>query len=112
MMSDHQYWNLKKSLVFDLYTETLTLTHSLTHSLTQFLYFIRLVLSCLVLSCLVSLMATLEEKIRDLKAEIAGYEEESANAAPGSDDKISLLAIITVSKETLSLYVQQQQQGE
>jgi hypothetical protein len=57
-------------------------------------------------------MATLEEKIRDLKAEIAGYEEESANAAPGSDDKISLLAIITVSKETLSLYVQQQLQGE
>jgi hypothetical protein len=57
-------------------------------------------------------MATLEEEIRDLKAKIAGYEEESANAAPGSEDKIGLLAIITVSKETLSLYVQQQLQGE
>ena len=56
-----------------------------------------LILSCLVLSSLLSLMSTLEERIRDLKAEIAEYRQEYANSSP--EEKKELRPLITA-KET------------
>jgi hypothetical protein len=60
-------------------------------------------------------MATLEEEIRDLKAKIAGYEQEYTNADPGSEDKRELRAIIIAKEKRLNLLLQPQpqpQQGE
>ena len=69
-------------------------------------------LSCtsFVLSCLLSLMATLEERIRDLEANIKGYEQEYANASP--EEKKELRPLITASRNNLTALLQQQQQGE
>ena len=52
-------------------------------------------------------MATLEEEVRDLKAKIAGYEQEYANAAAGSEDKRLLLAAITAKETRLNILLQQ-----
>jgi hypothetical protein len=54
-------------------------------------------------------MATLQEKINALEAEIEGYKQEYANAATTEARKDSLLAAITESKKTLNLLLQQQQ---
>ena len=55
-------------------------------------------------------MATLEEEIRDLKAEIEVYRQEYANAS--SEDKKDLRSLITASRKTLNILLQQQLQGE
>ena len=64
--------------------------------------------SRLALPCLVSLMANLGDKIRDLEAKIEGYEQEYANAAPDSEEKKLLLAIITAKETRLTALYQQQ----
>ena len=67
-----------------------------------------LILSCLVLSSLLSLMSTLEERIRDLKAEIAEYRQEYANSSP--EEKKELRPLITASRNNLTALLQQQSQ--
>jgi hypothetical protein len=57
-------------------------------------------------------MSTPEDKIRDLKAKIAAYEQEYVTAAPGSEDKRGLRAISTESNRTLNILLQQQSQPQ
>ena len=59
-------------------------------------HFIRLVSFCLLF-----LMATLQEKINDLKAKIEMYEQEYVDAATGSEEKKGLLAAITALRQQL-----------
>ena len=57
----------------------------------------------------VSLVATLaDDEISALKAKIEGYEKEYVNAAPGSEDKKELRAIITARRNNLTALYQQQ----
>jgi hypothetical protein len=74
------------------------------YSFIHFSFFISFILSCLLFR-----MATLQEKINALEAEIEGYKQEYANAATTEARKDSLLAAITESKKTLNLLLQQQQ---
>jgi hypothetical protein len=62
----------------------------------------------LISSRLVS-MATLEEEIRDLKAEIEGYRQEFAKAS--SEDKKMYVGLINERGKTLNILLQQQLQG-
>jgi hypothetical protein len=55
-------------------------------------------------------MSTLEERIRDLEANIKGYEQEYANSSP--EDKKELRPLITESKKTLNILLQQQSQAQ
>jgi hypothetical protein len=54
-------------------------------------------------------MTTLEQEISALKTKIEGYEQEYANAAPGSEEKKGLLAVITARGNNLHDLYQQQQ---
>ena len=74
-----------------------------------------LVSSCLVLSCLVSLMSTLEEEIRDLKAEIVKNTVRFDKAVDegNEEDREKMYAdLIIASKKTLNLLLQQQSQAQ
>jgi hypothetical protein len=55
-------------------------------------------------------MSTLEEEIRDLKANIKGYEQEYANSSP--EEKKELRPLITAKETRLNLLLQQQQQSQ
>jgi hypothetical protein len=51
-------------------------------------------------------MSTLEEEIRDLKAEIVEYRQEYANSSP--EEKKELRPLITASRNNLTALLQQQ----
>ena len=70
--------------------------------------FIRLVMSCLTH---VSLMSTPEDKISALDAEIAEYRD-MLKAAITLEEKKIYGDIITETRKTLNILLQQQQQGE
>ena len=55
-------------------------------------------------------MSTLEEEIRDLKANIKVYEQEYANSSP--EEKKELRPLITAKETRLNLLLQQQQQSQ
>jgi Ser/Thr protein kinase RdoA (MazF antagonist) len=55
-------------------------------------------------------MSTLEEEMRDLKANIKGYEQEYANSSP--EEKKELRPLITASTKTLTALLQQQSQAQ
>ena len=55
-------------------------------------------------------MSTLEEEIRDLKANIKGYEQEYANSSP--EEKKELRPLITAKETRLNLLLQQQSQAQ
>ena len=57
-------------------------------------------------------MATLQEKINALEAEIEGYKQEYANAATTEARKDSLLAAITARGNNLTALLQQQSQAQ
>jgi hypothetical protein len=93
-----------------IYSRTYMYIHNTVYS---YLILSCLVLSCLILSCLVlssllSLMSTLEERIRDLKAEIAEYRQEYANSSP--EEKKELRPLITARGNNLTALLQQQSQ--
>ena len=56
-------------------------------------------------------MSTLEERIRDLEAEIAEYRD-MMKAATTEARKDSLLAAITASRNNLNILLQQQSQAQ
>ena len=70
--------------------------------------------SCLILSSLLSLMATLEEEIRDLKAEIVKFTVWLDKAvADGNEGKEERYADLITAKEARLLFLlQQQPQGK
>jgi hypothetical protein len=55
-------------------------------------------------------MSTLEEEIRDLKAEIVEYRQEYANSSP--EEKKELRPLITASRNNLTALLQQQSQAQ
>ena len=77
--------------------------------LSFFSYFIRLVSSCLL-----SLMTTLEEEIRDMKAEIAkdtARRDKAVVEGDGAKEE-RLDNLITATRNQITALLQQQQQGE
>jgi hypothetical protein len=57
-------------------------------------------------------MSTLEEEIRDLKAEIAEYRDMMKAATTEAGDKKMYANLITESKKTLNILLQQQAQAQ
>ena len=90
----------------------MTLTDAQPHSL--LIHSSSFALSYLVLSCLLSLMATLEERIRDLEAEIVKNTVRFDKAIDdGNEEDKKMYANLITAKETrLNTLLQQQSQAQ
>ena len=90
----------------------MTLTDAQPHSL--LIHSSSFALSYLVLSCLLSLMATLEERIRDLEAEIVKntvrFDKAIDDGNEGREERYANLIIER--NKTLNLLLQQQSQAQ